>query len=110
MENRLCLNKKKVYELPNEVIVEEYRYAKSKRDYKEPKFEPDICITNYGSIGCDVKKRCCQQLWVKSDNKELIDFINTTDWSMKANRYVSPKIQLWKFKKIILEEFYGIKE
>ena len=44
MENRLELNKKIRYELPDEVIVGEYRYSKDIKGYNEPSFEPDICI------------------------------------------------------------------
>ena len=110
MENRLCLNKKPVYELPDEVIVGEYSYSKDIKRYKEPDFEPDICIANFGSsIGVDTKKRCCQQIWVKSNNKELITFLNNVNWKNRSKTYTTPKIELWQFKKIILEEFYGVK-
>lgn len=110
MENRLCLNKRVIYELPDEVIVSEYIYSKDVKRFREPDFEPDVCITNFGSsIGVDTKKRCCQQIWVKSNNKELITFLNNVNWKSRGKTYTTPKIELWKFKKILLEEFYEVK-
>ena len=43
MENRLGLNKRPKYELPNEVIIKSY-----KRNYSNISFEPDLCIVQWG--------------------------------------------------------------
>ena len=110
MENRLELNKRPVYELPDEVIVGEYIYSKDTKRYNKPNFKPDVCITNFGSsIGIDKEERCCQQIWIKSNNRDIITFLNNIDWKSRCNAYTTPKIELWKVKKIILEEFYGVK-
>ena len=50
MENRLCLNKRPKYELPDEVIIGSYHYSKNEKRYNEPDFEPDICINAWGDI------------------------------------------------------------
>ena len=109
MENRLELNKKKTYKLPDEVLIGEYR-----RGNKEPRFEPDICINSWGDILGDVipKKSKALQIWIKTDNKELIDFISNFNWYSVCPNSVNatPVLNLWKFKKILLEEFYGIKQ
>ena len=106
MENRLCLNKRKIYNLPDEVVVGLYD-----RGYYCPDFEPDICISAFGTIGIREQKQTVTQIWVKSENKELIEFIknfkfmdNTIKKTGKAYR-----MSINQFKKIILEEFYGDK-
>ena len=108
MENRLCLNKKKVYELPDEVIVDEYtRYNKT------PNFEPDICLSNMGrTLRVRKKDETFKQIWVKTNNIDLIDFIKKYDFTKCCNSSTSSRVYLevWKFKKIILEEFYGVKD
>ena len=113
MENRLCLNKKPKYELPDEVIVCEYTYSRDIKRYREPNFEPDICINNWGDILGEVipKKSKALQIWIKTDNKELIDFISNFNWYSVCPNSVNatPVLNLWKFKKIILEEFYNKK-
>lgn len=49
MENRLELNKKPKWELPGDVLVGRYdRYLDKKGIF--PNFEPDVCITAFGSI------------------------------------------------------------
>lgn len=112
MENRLGLNKKPKYELPNEVLIELYEYQrKDLSRNKIPNFEPDVCINIFGCLGVKKAKETVGQYWVKSDNKELVDFIKKYDFEKLVknkitNAYTLP---LWQFKKIILEEFYGIK-
>lgn len=113
MENRLELNKKPKYELPDEVMVSEYRYAKDKKIYKEPNFEPDIAINTWGDIlGKIIKPRSkTLELWIKTNNKELINFIKNFDWySVCPKHNNSPVLNVWKFKKTVLEEFYKIKQ
>lgn len=74
MENRLCLNKRPVYELPDEVMVGQYDYRKNKPTI--PNFEPDICLCVWGAVGKLSKpKENAKQIWVKADNEELINFI-----------------------------------
>lgn len=113
MENRLELNKKPIYELPDEVIIGEYMYNKDKKRYREPNFEPDICINSWGDILGEVipKKSKALQIWIKTDNKELIDFISNFNWySVCPSHNNSPVLAKWKFKKIMLEEFYNKKD
>ena len=110
MENRLCLNKKPVYELPDEVLIGEYRYSKNMKQYKEPNFEPDLCVSSYGTVKVRSKKDNCLQIWIKTNNKDLINFIANFDWKSKTKTMGNnPVLNIWKFKKIILEEFYGVK-
>ncbi len=108
MENRLCLNKRPTYELPNEVIIGEY--ARRKKNPSIPNFEPDICITNRGSIKIKEKYETFSQIWVKTDNKEFIEFIKTFDFESRLNKITNAYIMnINDFKKILLEEFYEVK-
>jgi hypothetical protein len=45
-------------------------------------------------------------VWIKSDNKELIDFIYNYNWRDSVGAIGSKMIEMWRFKKILLEEFY----
>ena len=103
MENRLELNKKKVYELPDEVVVGLYD-----RGYYCPDFEPNICISSFGTIGVREPKQTVTQIWVKTDNQELIEFIRNFRFSNVIKRAGKTyRMSINQFKKIILEEFYG---
>jgi hypothetical protein len=112
MENRLCLNKKPVYELPGEVLIELYEYqVKDLSRNKIPDFEPDICINIFGCLGVKEPRTTAGQYWIKSNNKELLKFIENYDFEKLVknkitNAYTLP---LWQLKKIILEEFYNKK-
>lgn len=112
MENRLELNKKPVYELPDEVIIELYEYQKKDLSRnKIPNFEPDVCLNIFGCLGVKEAKATAGQYWIKSSNNELIDFIRKYNFEKLVknkitNAYTLP---LWQLKKIILEEFYGDK-
>ena len=110
MENRLCLNKKKIYELPDEVMIGWYR-----RYYNMIPFEnPDLCIGGFGK-GClgrvYTPKSVAMEIWVKTDNKELIEFLKAYNFEEnKTNTSTSKRcITLDEVKKIILEEFYNKK-
>jgi hypothetical protein len=105
MENRLELNKKPTYELPNDVIVSDYR-----RGVKKPNFKPDICITYRGSIGVAEADKHHKQIWIKTENKDLLDFIKDYNWKNASKSLSTPDFNLSKFKKILLEEFYGVKD
>ena len=109
MENRLCLNKKPAYELPDDVLVGQYGRRKKKPSI--PDFEPDICITNTGSIKVKNKYETFCQIWIKTDNKDLINFIKTFDFESRLNKITNAYLMnINDFKKIILEEFYNKKE
>ena len=57
-----------------------------------------------------LKKSKSLQIWIKTDNKELIDFISNFNWySVCPKHNNSPVLNIWKVKKIILEEFYNKK-
>lgn len=105
MENRLCLNKKPKYELPDEVIIGLYD-----RGYYCPKFEPDICISAFGTIGIREPKQTVTQIWVKSENKELIEFIKNFKFMDNAIKKTGKayRMSINQFKKIILKEFYEV--
>ena len=107
MENRLCLNKKPVYELPDEVLVGLYM-----NKYQELDFNPDICLCVWGAGSCGKIKKYkedAKQICIKTSNKELIDFIKEYNWIEEAHKTANPNLNMWKFKKIILEEFYNKK-
>lgn len=99
------LNKKPVYELPDEIVIEEYR-----KDYKTPNITPDIVLSCYGSISIDKQYRTTTQLWIKTDNSDLLEFIKTYNFKKKLSLTIgSPRFNSWRLKKIILEEFYEVK-
>lgn len=105
MENRLCLNKRVVYELPDEVLVGLYD-----RGYVKPDFKPDICISSFGTIGIRRPEQTVTQIWIKTDNKELIDFIRNFNFLTIVKKIGKAyRMSINQFKKIILEEFYGEK-
>lgn len=108
MENRLELNKKPVYELPGEVMIEDYR-----RNVKMPDFKPDICIGVFG-VSCVGKfyapGETVRQIWIKTDNKDLIDFIKSYNWRDRIISTTNRGMSLIGIKKIILEEYYGVKD
>lgn len=104
MENRMKLNKKPVYELPGDIIIGEY-----KRNYYEPNFEPDLCIVMWGrNVGEEtIIYKNMKQLWIKTDNRELISFIRSYNWRGIRNNAPNAELSKNTFKKIILEEFYN---
>lgn len=109
MENRLELNKKKVYELPDNTKVQVYQSSdKVKRLNITPDFEPDICLKGWGSVW-DIEecRKSNYQIWVKSDNKELIEFIKR--YNIIRRGVSAQSINVYQVKKIILEEFYKVK-
>ena len=108
MENRLELNKKPVYELPDEVITGQWVRGDN-RPSRTPNFEPDLCLNNYHKIGFSDKDSYMKQIWIKTNNKELLQFIKKYDWSNLHNKISTPYIAEWRLRKIILEEFYGVK-
>jgi hypothetical protein len=92
-------------------MIDEYM-----RGTKIPCFKPDICLTSYGRLKIKEAEKTVKQIWVKTNNKNLIMFIMDYDWEGKLRRELicqpsSNKFNLgmWKFKKILLEEFYGVK-
>lgn len=105
MENRLCLNKRPVYELPEEIKI---RVCWSKN--QKNNFEPNICISAWGNVGrIENFRASAKQIWIKTNNKDLINFIIKYDWGKEASKMTTPTLSIWQFKKIILEEFYGVK-
>lgn len=103
MENRLKLNKKPNYDLPDEVEIKTWLSSMPRR--KQPRFKPDLIL----SIFLDIKEIDISdggtQAWIKTDNKELLKFIRTYNWNILS---ISNKnLPLWRIKKIILEEFYN---
>ena len=106
MENRLELNKKKIYNLPDEVLVKRYR-----RDTEIPDFEPDIVIVGFGrNIGeITIKDKHVNQLWIKTTDEKVYEFINNYNWRGIYNKAPNATLSVNTFKKILLEEFYGVK-
>lgn len=107
MENRLELNKRPTYELPDkDVLIKSY-----KRNYSNLDFEPDLCLVQWGrNLGEECKKSShLKELWIKTDNKELISFL--TSYNFRKLRANAPNYELAisDVKKILLEEFYGEK-
>lgn len=102
------LNKRPTYELPDDVLVE-----KTSKD-KIPDFEPDVCLTYYGRLKVRDKLKTTYQIWIKTSDINLINFIKSYNWEKKirktkegSNMY---NLSVWKFKKILLEEFYRDKQ
>ena len=108
MENRLELNKRPEYKLPNEVTIGFYNRRNNKPSII-PDFQPNICFNSWGDIGVKEEKATSRQYWIKTDNKKLIKFIEDYRWGDHINSIGTPYIPKWLFKKILLEEFYNIK-
>ena len=106
MENRLELNKKPVYELLDNTTVMLYKNQEGYNSH--PNFEPDLCLKLWGnSMKIEEKYKSNTQVWIKTDNKDLIDFIKKYKVDRKA--VSTQSIGVNNVKKIILEEFYGVK-
>ena len=108
MENRLELNKKPIYELPDEIKTGQWVRGDD-RPSRTPDFKPDLCLNNYQKIKFDKKDNYIKQIWIKSTNKELLDFIKEYNWNNLYNKISTPYIAEWRLRKIILEEFYNKK-
>ena len=57
MENRLELNKRPVYELPDEIVVGLYM-----KNYQDVDFNPDLCLCVWGAGNCGKQRSgrpCC---------------------------------------------------
>lgn len=66
-------------------------------------------MNNYQRIGFDTRDNYIKQIWIKTDNSELINFIKDYDWNNLYSKISVPYIPTWRVEKIILEEFYGVK-
>lgn len=106
MENRLELNKKPAYELPDEVLVKSY-----KRNYSNISFEPDICIVQWGrNLGEECKKGShLKELWIKSSNVDLVEFIKSYNFRKLRANAPNYELAISDLKKILLKEFYEVK-
>ena len=104
MENRLCLNKKPTYELPDEVIIGVYENRPYPK-YLEPKWIADIAINNIMNPKSCIPKTFNREIWIKTDNKDLIEFIKKYDWDVNQSMTFN-SITKTDVEKIILEEFY----
>ena len=82
MENRLELNKKPILNLPKMTM---FRVQSSTHDIEKEykKWKPDIRLCSYGagSIGKILKDEFkSQEIWIISDNEELIEKIKSFNW------------------------------
>lgn len=82
MENRLELNNKPKLKLPKMTM---FRVQPSTHNIEEEykKWKPDVRICSYGagSIGKILKDEFkSQEIWIISDNEELIEKINSFNW------------------------------
>lgn len=107
MENRLELNNRPTYELPSEVIIEEYRKRPDIKRSKTPDFEPDIVINTKYNIKISNKYEAKDQVWIKASDEKLIKFIKNYNFSKGLKGISIRSLNIWLLKKIILEEFYG---
>ena len=105
MENRLCLNKRPVYELPDGVLIKTWFSAIPNR--KQPSFKPDLILNMFLKSSELNIEDGGSQMWIKSNNKELLQFLKEYDW--KLINISSNNLPVWRVKKAILEEFYGVK-
>ena len=107
MENRLELNKRPTYELPDkDVLIKSY-----KRNYSNISFEPDLCIFQWGRNLGEVcqKGSHLKELWIKTDNKELISFLRNYNFRKLRGNAPNYELAISDVKKILLKEFYGVK-
>ena len=91
MENRLCLNKKPVLNVSDMIM---FRVQSSTHNIEEEykKWNPNIRICSYGagSIGKILKNEFkSQEIWIISENKELIEKINTFNWREYALKRIT---------------------
>ena len=109
MENRLELNKKPKYELLDNTFIKRFDSYSYKKYGVIPEFEPDLCINAWGDILGEKLKKCSKskELWIKTDNKKLITFLESLDYYKYSPSSGTPYLSAYKLKKIILEEFYG---
>ena len=107
IENRLCLNKKNKYELPDNTRIQVYQSSKKvKRLNITPSFEPDICLKGWGNVWqVEEREKSNYQIWIKSDNKDLLRFI--MKYKIRKRGVSALSINVHQIKKIILEEFYN---
>ena len=111
MENRLELNKKPKYELPDNTHI--VSYVNMKNRTRNIDFNYDVAITsmvNYiPSKNFDGK----YAILIKTDNEDLINFILNYDFnSVRRNNNIGARkgLKSSEVKKIILEEFYKDKQ
>lgn len=108
MVNKLKLNKRPVINLPEDILIGEYE-RRFKRSSNIPDFEPNIIINNWGAkitISKEKKERA-KQIWIKTDNEKLKEFILSYDWiselcSINKIYYLSTN----KLKEVLLKEYY----
>lgn len=109
MINKLKLNKKPVLNLPEDVLISRYTRHKKKKD-DIPNFEPNLIINNWGTKITTTKTKYerAKQIWIKTDNEELKEFIINYDWvselyAINKSYYLS----YIKLKEVLLREFYN---
>lgn len=107
IENRLELNKRNKrfdYKI-NELETKEYR-----KNVQTPNFEPDLAMCSWGDIKECSPSTWTKEVWFKTSNKNLLSFIRNYDWnSLTIYKNSANSLPSYVFKKIILEEFYGVK-
>ena len=107
MLNKLKLNKRPKYEIPEDVLIGEYLRGKGG---KIPNFEPDIIIVSWGRrIKLSLEKFShVKQIWVKTDNEELKEFILNYDFNkvLYTTNNGSKNLTVNKLKEILNSEFY----
>lgn len=91
MENRLALNEKPILNLPEMTM---FRVQPSTHDIDKEyeKWKPNVRICSYGagSIGKILKDEFkSQEVWIISDNKELIEKINSFNWREYALKRIT---------------------
>ena len=91
MENRLELNKKPILKLPKMIM---FRVQPSTHNIEAEyeKWKPDVRICSYGarSVGKILKNEFkSQEIWIISDNKTLIDKINSFNWREYALKRIT---------------------
>lgn len=110
MENRLCLNKRPVYELPDDTKV--VAYVNTEKRTRNINFIYDVCITSMYNYIPLKKSNCKNKILIKTDNVDLINFILNYDFNSirgKSKISVRKGLKVSEVEKIILEEFYGRK-
>lgn len=101
MENRLGLNTKPTFEVPIDI---EYVYRNDKPNAKST----GLRIARRGNVGKILKDGETRSQEFHIEEVEGIrDFIEKTDWHKVCPSMSASCLEMWRLKKIILEEFYG---
>ena len=109
MENRLCLNKKKEYNLPDGTEIFSYNRSRDKDKVKAIGLRLSSVGASSGKLLKDNEVKC-GEIIIKTNNYKIIDFIKSFDFTTIINiNSVNQKKQLdsWKVREVVSNYYYG---